>query len=121
MGSVDPDEIAAAAGLQNFIRTLAGAVGTSVVNTVWENDTTRSHAELAGILNNARDTLDTYVRSGLSESQALQSLDHLVNDQAVMLSTNHVFLGCAAAFLVAACAIWLSPRPKHVADTSAAH
>lgn len=121
LGSVEPSEIAAAAGLQNFIRTLAGAVGTSVANTVWENDTTRNHAELAGILHNAQDTLNTYLQGGLSQNQALQSLDHLVNDQAIMLSTNHVFMGCAMAFLVAASAIWLSPRPKHVADTSAVH
>jgi DHA2 family multidrug resistance protein len=121
LGSVEPEEVAAAAGLQNFIRTLAGAVGTSVVNTVWENDTTRNHAELAGVLNDATGTLHAYVRGGLSESQALYSLANLVNDQAIMLATNHVFLGCAAAFAVAACAIWLSPRPRYVADTSAAH
>jgi DHA2 family multidrug resistance protein len=121
LGSVEPGEIAAAAGLQNFVRTLAGAVGTSLVNTVWENDTTRNHAELAGILNNATNTLDTYVHSGLSDNQALRSLENLVNEQAIMLATNHVFLGCAAAFAVAACAIWLSPRPRYVADTSAAH
>jgi MFS transporter, DHA2 family, multidrug resistance protein len=121
LGSVEPEEVAAAAGLQNFIRTLAGAVGTSVVNTVWENNTTRNHAELAGILNNTTATVDTYVRAGLSGTQALHSLEKLVNDQAIMLSTNHVFLGCAAAFGVAACAIWLSPRPRYVADTSAAH
>jgi len=121
LGSVEPDEIAAAAGLQNFVRTLAGAVGTSLVNTIWENDTTRNHAELAGILNDATNTLDTYVRNGLSDNQALHSLENLVNGQAIMLATNHVFLGCAAAFAVAACAIWLSPRPRYVADTSAAH
>ena len=56
-----------------------------------------------------------------SHTQSVYSLERLVNDQSIMLSTNQVFMGCAVAFLVAACAIWLSPRPKHVADTSGVH
>lgn len=121
LGSVLPEEVAAASGLQNFIRTMAGAVGTSIINTVWENDTSRNRVELAAILHDPRNTLNVYERVGQSQAQALSSLDHLVNDQAVMLATNHVLLGCAAMFLIAACAIWLSPRPRHVADTSAVH
>lgn len=121
LGSVPPGEVASAAGLQNFVRTLAGAVGTSVVNTVWQNGIARNHAEIAGVLHDPHATIAAYVRSGLSETEGLNSLEHLVNDQAIMLSTNQVFTGCAVIFVVAACAIWLSPRPKHVADTSHVH
>jgi DHA2 family multidrug resistance protein len=121
LGSVEPQEVAAAAGLQNFVRTLAGAFGTSIVNTVWENGVTRNHAELAIVLNDTTGTLNGLAQSGLSQAQAIGSVEQLVNGQAIMLSTNQVFMGCALAFLIAACAIWLSPRPRHVADTSGVH
>jgi MFS transporter, DHA2 family, multidrug resistance protein len=121
LGSVEPQEVAAAAGLQNFVRTVAGAFGTSIVNTVWENGVTRNHADLASVLNDTTGTINGLVQSGLSQAQAIGSVEKIVNDQATMLSTNQVFMGCALAFLVAACAIWLSPRPRHVADTSGVH
>ncbi len=40
LGSVEEHETASAAGLMNFIRTLSGAVATSIVTTVWEDKTT---------------------------------------------------------------------------------
>jgi DHA2 family multidrug resistance protein len=121
LGSVEPQEVAAAAGLMNFIRTLAGAVGTSVVNTVWDDGITRNHAELAGVLNDASSAAATLAQSGLSDAQAIGMVDQMVTSQAVMLSTNHVFTMCGVALVIAACAIWLSPKPKHVADTSSVH
>lgn len=121
LGSVEPGEVAAAAGLLSFVRTLSGAFGTSVVNTAWENGVTRNHADLAGILNNANQTVDNLVGTGMGHDQALSSLEQIVNGQAVMLSTNHVFMGCAVAFLIAACAIWLSPRPRPGVDASGVH
>jgi DHA2 family multidrug resistance protein len=121
LGSVDPSEVAAAAGLQNFIRTVAGAFGTSIVNTVWENGVTRNHAELANVLNDTTGAINGLTQGGMSHGQAIGSINQIVNGQAIMLSTNQVFMGCAVAFLIAACAIWLSPKPKHAADTSAVH
>jgi MFS transporter, DHA2 family, multidrug resistance protein len=121
LGSVEPQEVTSAAGLMNFIRTLAGAVGTSIINTAWDNSTSRNHAELAGILNDASGAAAGLTHGGLSQAQAVSSIDQIVTDQAIMLATNHVFLGCAVALAIAACCIWLSPKPKHVADTSGLH
>ena len=121
LGSVETEEIAAAAGLLNFIRTFAGAVGTSVVNTVWENDIARNHAHLAGVLNDSAGTVAGFVQGGMSRAQAVSQLDQIVNGQATMLATNQVFIGCAIVLVLAACAIWLSPKPNPVADTSAVH
>src|SRR5262249_37133582 len=49
LGSVEPREMASAAGLQNFLRTLSGAVATSLVTTAWEDRTNYNHAELSGL------------------------------------------------------------------------
>jgi DHA2 family multidrug resistance protein len=42
-----PDRMPAAAGLSNFARITAGAVGTSIFTTAWENRAILHHAELA--------------------------------------------------------------------------
>ena len=44
LGSVEPHEMASAAGLQNFLRTLSGAVATSVVQTIWEDKASYNHS-----------------------------------------------------------------------------
>jgi DHA2 family multidrug resistance protein len=121
LGSVDPGEIAAAAGLLNFIRTLAGAIATSIVNTVWENGTARIHAELAGVLHDVPGAITGLIQGGLSSAQARSAIDQIVSGQAMMISTNHVFMGCTVALAIAACAIWISPKPQPVTETAGLH
>ena len=48
-------------------------------------------------------------------------LNHLVDSQSIMLSTNEVFWISGLSFVVAACVVWLAPRPTRVADTSNVH
>jgi len=45
MASVNEEETAAASGLMNFVRTISGAIATSLVNTVWEDKSKHFHAE----------------------------------------------------------------------------
>jgi DHA2 family multidrug resistance protein len=51
LSSVLPQEMASAAGLQNFLRTTSAAFSTSIVTTLWDNASTRNHANMAGALN----------------------------------------------------------------------
>jgi DHA2 family multidrug resistance protein len=119
LGSVAPAETASAAGLMNFIRTMAGAVAVSVVNTAWENGASRNQAEFAGVV--SQPALDAVSRSGLGQGDPVASLTDMVHGQAVTIATNQVFLATAALFIGAGLAIWLAPRPRHAADTSMAH
>jgi len=48
---------------------------------------------------------------GLSAQQALGAVDNLVQGEAVMLATNHIFLISALMFLFGACVVWLAPKP----------
>src|SRR3984885_11581362 len=50
MGSVKEEETASAAGLMNFVRTISGAIATSLVTTSWQNRTIIAHAELANVV-----------------------------------------------------------------------
>jgi DHA2 family multidrug resistance protein len=60
--------------------------------------------------------------SGMSHGQALSSLENMVQSQAVMVSTNHIFLLISVLMAVSVSAIWFSPRPKGpVAGAANAH
>ena len=47
LSGLAPDRIPAAAGLSNFVRVFAGAVGTSLASTGWNDRTILHHAQLA--------------------------------------------------------------------------
>jgi DHA2 family multidrug resistance protein len=121
LGAVDPEETAAAAGIANFLRVVAGAFATSLINTAWENTASAKRTELVGALNQPQGAIDQMVAQGFSPEQALRQLEGLVQTQAVMLSTNEMFLVTAFVFTAAAATIWLAPRPKHVAEPGGGH
>jgi DHA2 family multidrug resistance protein len=116
LSCVDPQETASAAGLMNFLRTLSGAVSTSLVTTAWENQTNvlrtdlvssvASPEQVAAMLGNT---------SEAGQVAALYTLDQVLQSQAVMLATNQIFLVVSCTFAFAAAAIWLAPKPKQKA------
>ena len=55
--ALPPDEIAAGAGLINFMRTTAGAFGTSIATSAWEDTAARNHDTLSNSLQNTGGTL----------------------------------------------------------------
>ena len=121
LSSVSPEETAAAAGLLNFARTLSGAIGVSVVNTVWEDGWSRNQSELSGLLNGGQHVIDGFMSIGASHVQATNALAQMVLSQAVMISTNQLMAASAAAFLAAAALIWLAPKPARVEAAGFGH
>jgi DHA2 family multidrug resistance protein len=121
LASVEEHETASAAGLMNFLRTLAGAVATSIVNTAWENGSQARHAELAGMVDRSGETMRTLAAGGFNEEQSLQALDRMVQGQAVMLSTNELMLYSSLAFFLAAMLIWAAPKPKRAVAPGTGH
>jgi len=121
LSSVLPQETAAAAGLQNFLRTTSAAFATSIMTTAWENTSNAKRSILAGALPDPQRALDTLTGRGMSLDQALRQLEGLVQTQAVMLSTNDMFLATAGVFAVAASVIWLAPKPKRIAAPGGGH
>lgn len=120
LGSVEEHETASAAGLQNFLRTLSGAVATSVITTSWEDRTNHMHAELAGMVDRTGETARSLADSGMSADAIRSVLDNLAQGQSVMLATNEIIAFIAIAFALAACVIWLAPRPTRAVDMSRA-
>src|ERR1051325_7837384 len=122
LGNVEEHEMAAAAGLQNFLRTLSGAVATSVVQTAWENSGNDFPAALLRAVDRSGETATTLAASGMSADQQRQALDNLLTSQSVMLATNQIMFTVALICVAAAFLIWLAPRPARAVDmTKAGH
>jgi DHA2 family multidrug resistance protein len=114
LASVLPQETASSAGLMNFMRTTAGAFGTSLTLTAWDNAATTQRNDLVGVLHDPQAALDQMTRGGLSAGQALGQLDGLVQGQAAMAAIDHMFLIVAIIFVVGAAAVWIAPKPGSI-------
>lgn len=121
MASVDHDEQATAAGLSNFMRALAGAFATSLVQTGWSNATRKNQTELAGAMHRGHDAINAVMAHGLSHQAAVALLTQGLESQSVMLATLNTFGDIALCLLFAATLIWFSPKPEGPIDTSGAH
>lgn len=118
LSAVKPTEMASAAGLMNFLRTMAGAIGASIAVTIWDDHTKIARAEMVGSLH-TNDTQATLMQQGMSAEGAMGYISSLVDKEALTLSANHVFLLLAMVFIFAAIMIWFSPKPK--TGTSGGH
>lgn len=121
LSSVPPAEMASAAGLLSFMRTVSGAVGTALATSTWDDATRESRAELAGQLNHASTTMAQLQGAGMDADQARGVIERLVDAQAATIGVSHVFFVAAAVLLVAAWLPWLAPRPKPLSAQAMGH
>ena len=120
MAAVKPGEVASAAGIQNFTRTLAVAIATSLTLTDWSDEQRIKHAGFADTIRPA-ETMQTLAQSGMSTQQARTIVDNLVNEQAVTLAMTHTFLISAGAAVLAMGLVWFMPKVRSLARMDAAH
>ena len=121
LGAVEEHEVASAAGLMNFLRTMSGAVATAIGVTMWENGAQRARDSLTGILNGPDATMASLQARGFSVGQSRDYVSRLVDSQANAVTTVNLFELFAAIFVAAAAIIWLAPKPKHAVAASAGH
>ena len=121
LSSVDEEETNSAAGLMNFMRTLAGAMATSVVTTYWDNDITRNRAERVGLVDQDQTVYNQLLSQGMTPEQATQVLEKMLTDQSVMLATNDLMLVIALLLVFSAFVIWLVPKPTRTIDPGLSH
>lgn len=124
LAGLTPDRIPAAAGLSNFVRITAGAMGTSIATTLWESRAAMHHAHLTEPLVQGQGTfaatLDALQAAGLSTAQALAQVNQLINQQAFTRAADDIFLGSAGIFLALIGLIWLTRRPPRMGGAGAA-
>lgn len=115
LSGLTPDRIPAASGLSNFLRITAGAMGTSITTTLWENRAALHHSQLAETVNQgnnaATSAMSGLASSGFSTEQVLGQLNRIVDQQSFMLATNDIFYASAILFLLLIPLVWLA-RPQ---------
>jgi DHA2 family multidrug resistance protein len=114
LSGLTPDRIPAASGLSNFARITAGAFGTSIATTLWEDRATLHHVQLVETIHPAnpatRQTLDALGNVGFSTEQSLAQINRLIDQQTFMLSANDIFNASSLIFLLLLGVVWLA-RP----------
>ena len=117
MGSVNEEETASAAGLMNFVRTISGAIATSLVTTSWQNRSIIAHAKLVDIAD-PTGQVASMLPTGLSGQMVREMLNNLVTSQSLMLATNGLMLVIGAIFIIASISIVLAPKAARAVDAA---
>jgi len=117
MGSVNEEETASAAGLMNFVRTISGAIATSLVTTSWQNRSIAAHAELANVADPTHQLAAT-LPPGAPGQFAREMLNNLVTGQSLLLATNGLMVVIGITFIIASVSIVLAPRAARTVDAA---
>jgi len=107
--------IAAATGLANALRTLAGSFATSITTTMWDRREALHQANLTENVTSfdpaARGALDQLSALGISGDGAFAVVERSVVQQAYMLATNELFWVWGWALLAMIALVWLARPP----------
>ena len=118
-----PAELASAAGLSNFIRTISGSISTAVCVYLWNTRTDYHHAVLTEHIrpdSAAWASLQAQLaHQGIVGPASLEYADRLVSQQAMTLGVNDVFYLLAVAFMILIPFVWFA-RPPFGAPGAAA-
>jgi DHA2 family multidrug resistance protein len=129
LAGLAPERMPAAAGLSNFVRITAGAMGTSIATTLWDDRAALHHAHLTEPLSNGQgafaNVLASLQAAGMSAQQALAQVNRLIDQQAYTRAADDVFYGSSVLFLLLIGLIWFTKRPPKIgggtADAGGAH
>ncbi len=124
-----PEQMPAASGLSNFARITAGAVGTSLFTTLWDDRASLHHAQLAEAVNRGNDAatqaMVQLAAAGQTPEQVSATLNRLIDQQAYTMAVTDVFYLSAALFVALIGLVWLT-QPRRAAagapaDAGGAH
>ena len=122
-----PDRMPAAAGLSNFVRITAGAMGTSIFTTAWENRAVMHHEHIAETVTRTNDAATTALSqlgaAGYTPEQALSTVNRLVDQQAYTMAATDIFYLSSVLFVLLIGLVWTT-KPKvggPAADVGGAH
>ncbi len=127
LSGLSADRVPAASGLSNFARITAGAFGTSIATTAWEDRAALHHAQLSEAITvgsgASNQALANMAAAGLTPEQGLAQVNRLVDQQAYMLGANDVFYASALLFVLLIGVVWLArpARAGAMADAGGAH
>ncbi|MXR38300.1 DHA2 family efflux MFS transporter permease subunit [Craterilacuibacter sinensis] len=109
------DQIASASSLSNFMRTLSGSIGTSLITTGWERREAVHHVTLSSQISvydpNTSTALAQMHAAGLSQQQAAALIAQDITRQGFFISANEIFWLCSILFIGLTLLVWLARPP----------
>lgn len=115
MANIKPNELASAAGLSNFLRTIAGSISTAVSILLWNNRTDMHRAVLTEHIRSDSvawtHTHNTLHGLGFNDTQSLSYAEKLINQQASTLAVNDLYTLFAVVFLLLIPVVWFAKPP----------
>jgi DHA2 family multidrug resistance protein len=107
--------MAAASSLSNFVRTLAGSIGTSITTTMWSNRESMHHSYLSESVNpynvNSQQMYDQLQSMGMTQQQASAYIAQQITNQGLIISANEIFWASAGVFLILLVLVWFARPP----------
>ncbi|WP_428841163.1 DHA2 family efflux MFS transporter permease subunit [Bradyrhizobium pachyrhizi] len=134
LGSVAPQDAAAASGISNMMRNLGGAIGTALLATI-VTKREQFHSNIIGqsvdlgreeVRTRIAEVTNYFLSHGISDPatahhQAIVALGNIVKRQALVLGFSDTFAVIGIVLVFAAIAILLTGKPKNAAGGGAAH
>nr|WP_249213612.1 multidrug efflux MFS transporter permease subunit EmrB [Tatumella sp. JGM118] len=115
LSGLPPERMAAASSLSNFLRTLAGSIGTSVTTTLWSNRESLHHSQLAESVTpynpNAQQMYQKLEGLGMTHQQASGYLAQQITNQGLIISANEIFWAAGGIFILLLVTIWFARPP----------
>lgn len=107
------DKMASASGLYNFLRILAGGVGTSVATTIWERREALHHAQLTEQITAYSPATTQYLAQlpAGDPTAALLAIDRTIGSQAYAMATVDMSYAAGWVFLLLIPVLWLARPP----------
>ncbi|MFU2077692.1 DHA2 family efflux MFS transporter permease subunit [Avibacterium endocarditidis] len=115
LSGLPPEKMASASSLFNFLRTLAGSIGTSLTTFLWYNREAVHHTQFAEAINpynpNAQAYYDTMAQVGLNDTQTSMSLAQGITAQGFIIGANEIFWLSAIMFMLLFIVVWFAKPP----------
>ena len=115
LSGLKPEDTASASSLFNYLRTLAGSVGTSLTTFMWYNREALHHGEMVENITPYNPVSQQYFQAmaekGLNETQTASSLANQITHQGLIIGANEIFYISAIAFMLLFVIIWLAKPP----------
>ena len=115
LSGLPPEKMASASSLFNFLRTLAGSIGTSLTTFIWYNREAVHHTQLTEVINPynpiSQQFFQTMGSFGLSEEQTALYLAKQITAQGFIIGANEIFFVSAITFISLVVLIWFAKPP----------
>jgi DHA2 family multidrug resistance protein len=130
MSGQPPEKMASASGLSNFLRITAGAFGTSIATTLWDDRAAMHHAHLTENITSSNQAAQSAITglqaaTGMSHEAALANVNNMITAQSATMSVIDIFYASGVIFVLLIVTVWFARPMKSKGggpvDTGGAH